>query len=74
MHCCLVRVYENVNKREASGEVDKVLIFQSILANYKLLIWRLKAPILAYFLSTTFYDLKVTFRYIGESPENTQEV
>ena len=22
------------------------------------------------FLSTTFYDLKVTFGYIGESPEN----
>ena len=31
------------------------------------------------FLSTSFYDLKVTFGYIGESPENsmskyTQEV
>ena len=26
--------------------------------------------ILAIFLSTTFYDLKVTFEYIGESPEN----
>ena len=39
----------------------------------------LKAPILANFLSTTFYGLKVTFGYIGESPENfmskyTQEV
>ena len=27
-------------------------------------------PILAIFLSTPFYDLKVTFRYIGESLEN----
>ena len=25
---------------------------------------------LAKFLSTTFYDLKVTFGYIGENPEN----
>ena len=25
---------------------------------------------MANFLSTTFYDLKVTFGYIGESPEN----
>ena len=38
-----------------------------------------KPPILANFLSTTFYDLKLTFGYIGESPENfmskyTQEV
>ena len=36
-------------------------------------------PILANFLSTTFYDFKVTFGYIGESPEKfmskyTQEV
>ena len=29
-----------------------------------------KPPILANFLSTYFYDLKVTFEYIGESPEN----
>ena len=27
--------------------------------------------ILANFLSTTFYDFKVKFGYIGESPENT---
>ena len=27
-------------------------------------------PILANFSCITFYDLKVTFRYIGESPEN----
>ena len=38
-----------------------------------------KPPFLANFLSTTFYDLKVTFVPIGESPENlmskyTQEV
>ena len=33
MRCCLARVYENVNKWKASGEVDKVLILQSILAN-----------------------------------------
>ena len=36
-------------------------------------------PILASFLSTTVYDLKVIFGYIGESPETfmskyTQEV
>ena len=40
MHCCLAKVYENVNKPEASGEVDKIIILQSILANYKLLIIR----------------------------------
>ena len=35
------------------------------------LVNRLKAPpILVNFLSTTFYDLKVTFGYIGEIPEN----
>ena len=37
------------------------------------------SPFLANFLSTSFYDLKVTFGYIGESSENftskyTQEV
>ena len=31
-------------------------------------------PFLAIFLSTTFYDLKVIFGYIGESPENFMSI